>query len=106
MDRTLRFYVRREALIKDWNSRFDSVRKGTKSYLKAEFDFSENWKSADIYAVFNFANGKEEAVKLEDNVCNIPDIVAAQDSFDMYIFGINTGSGSEVKTNSVTIELL
>ena len=59
---------------------------GTKGYLKARFEFNDDWK--DCVKVASFVNGDEHAVKLdEDNTCLIPHEALTSSTFKVKVEG-------------------
>lgn len=70
--RILTFNVHGQKLEKDPTCDFDNIVAGSKNYLKAYFNLPEDWQNCVVAA--SFWRGKEEnAMILENNMCEIPD---------------------------------
>lgn len=73
---------------------------GTKGYLKAQFEFDDDWK--DCVKVVSFINGDEYAVKLdEDNACLIPHEALTSSTFKVKVEG-RRSDGYRIMTGSIT----
>ena len=73
---------------------------GTKGYLKAQFEFDDDWK--DCVKVASFINGNEHAVKLdENNTCLIPNEALTGSTFKVKVEGRRSDS-YRIMTGSIT----
>lgn len=69
--RLLDFKVDAQHISKDPNCDFSKIVAGTSNYLRARFTFSPEWQGCMKAASF-WRGGKEHAVILEDDECDIP----------------------------------
>ena len=77
-------------------------RKGSKDYLLLQFAFSSDWK--DLNKVCYLQKGDvSQPIDVVDNFVEVPEWFTEQDSFDVTLFGTN--SGQEVPTNVVALKL-
>lgn len=98
--RILRFIVEGQTIKKDPTANFEGIVKGTKGYLLAGFALSPEWIGCKIAASF-WKLGKEYAVPLKRNVCEIPDEALTWDNFSVSLTGIK--DGTILKTNEVIV---
>lgn len=73
---------------------------GSKGYLIAVFDFSDDWNGCTKFASF-FDGRKEYAVKLNSNRCGIPDEVCAKDKFKVQLTGVK--GNYKIITNKILV---
>lgn len=98
--RTLQFNVNGQKLSKDGD--FSEIVKGSKQYLKCQFDFSEDWHGYKLIAVF-VKDEKEAPVLIErDRTCLVPDEVTDDAFFKLWILGAK--GSSRITTNKILIE--
>ena len=85
--RILPFILNGQKLSK--NGDFSHIIRGTKGYLKCEFDFKGiDWIGYNRICVFNFKN-KEYAKKISsNNMCMIPDEITDEKYFKIKVVGI------------------
>ena len=77
-------------------------RKGSKDYLLLQFAFSSDWK--DLNKVCYLQKGDvSQPIDVVDNFVEVPEWFTEQDSFNVTLFGTN--SGQEVPTNVVALQL-
>jgi hypothetical protein len=69
--RLLNFNVDAQHISKDPNCDFTKIVAGTSNYLRAHFTFSPEWQDCKKAASF-WRSGKEYAVILKDDECDIP----------------------------------
>lgn len=69
--RVLTFNVNAQRLTKDSHCDFSGLVAGSRNYLKASFSFSPEWDDCVLVASF-WCHGKEHAVVIKDNMCDIP----------------------------------
>lgn len=86
--RVLKFVVNKQKLCLDSSCNFSGIVKGTKGYLKAEFNFSEEYDGLEKIAVFEKL-GEQYPVRIGGNVCTIPEEVLTYNVFKVCIIGIN-----------------
>lgn len=100
--RILEFIVNKQQLMQNPECDFSSIIAGTKDYLKAKFQFSEEWDGCRKAASF-WLNGCEYATLLDDNdECAIPSEVLTRKSFLVSL----TGKGDyKITTNKLKIRL-
>ena len=67
-------------------SGFSGLVRGTKGYLQATFECSEEWKGCKKAAVF-CADGEEYPVPIVDGKCDVPDEVAEKSNWKVKIIG-------------------
>lgn len=73
---------------------------GTKGYLKAQFEFDDDWN--DCVKVASFINGDEYAVKLdEDDACLIPNEALTSSTFKVKVEG-RRSDGYIIMTELIT----
>lgn len=73
---------------------------GSKGYLKAAFDLSDEWDGLRVAAQFFDARGNEFAVLLQDSQCMVPDAVTQDYFFKVSLIGVGP---YVLTTNKVTI---
>ena len=69
--RLLNFIVNGQHISKDPNCDFSKIVAGSSNYLKAHFTFSPEWHDCKKAASF-WRGGKEHAVLLKNDMCDIP----------------------------------
>lgn len=85
--RTLKFIVDKQIIKPDPNCDFTGLIPGTEGYLKAEFEFSPEWRNCVKVAQF-LCRGKEcEPQMLEDNQCIIPTEALIGRAFGVRVIG-------------------
>lgn len=75
--RTLKFIVDGQSIRPDPSCDFSNIVRGTKGYLQAEFQFSNEWK--DLFKVAEFrrySDGEVIPVAIVNNKCVIPDVTS------------------------------
>jgi hypothetical protein len=72
---------------------------GTKGYLKAQFEFDDDWK--DCIKVASFIGNGEHAVKLDNNSCIIPNEALTSSTFKVKVEG-RRSDGYRIITGSIT----
>ena len=77
-------------------------RKGSKEYLLLQFAFSSDWKDLDKVCYLQKGD-VSQPIDVVDNFVEVPEWFTEQDSFDVTLFGTN--SGQEVPTNVVALKL-
>ena len=77
-------------------------RKGSKEYLLLQFAFSSDWKDLDKICYLQKGD-VSQPIDVVDNFVEVPEWFTEQDSFDVTLFGKN--SGQEVPTNVVALKL-
>lgn len=99
--RTLQFNVSGQRLSKSGD--FSHIIKGTKGYLKCEFDFQDtDWYGRKVAVVFE-SKGKEYPVAVgTDKTCNVPDQVTSAKYFKMRLVGQK--DKTRIITNQVLVE--
>lgn len=98
--RVLKFIVNEQTIKKDPECNFDGIVKGSKGYLYANFQLSQEWKGYKI-AVSFWKLGKEFAIPLKSNVCKIPDKALTWSNFYVSLTGIK--NEATFKTNKVKV---
>lgn len=83
--RILNFKVDSQVLEQDGD--FSDIVSGTSGYLKARFNFSDEWAGCLMIASF-FNRGKEYACKLVNNECMIPDEALTDRYFKVQVVGV------------------
>jgi hypothetical protein len=87
--RTLNFIVEDLSIKKDPVCNFAGLVPGTRGYLKAKFNFDQNWSGCKKMAVFTLSNRTADIpVKLENDSCVIPEEVLAKRYFSVKIIGV------------------
>lgn len=83
--RTLDFVVQEQSLTRQGD--FSKIIKGSKGYLQCKFDFSQEWSTYQVAAIFTY---KEETrmVQVEDSMCQVPDEVTDSTYFTMRLLGV------------------
>lgn len=98
--RTLRFIVDGQSIKKDPSCDFKGLVPGTKGYLEASFQFSDEWKNCKKAAVFT-ALGQEHAVPVINGKCEIPEKALTWRVFSVKVAGIR--DGYRITTNKVEV---
>lgn len=88
--RTLMFVATAQKLLLDESCDFSGLVKGTKGYLRAEFQFSKEYVGCGKIAVFD-KFGEEYPVKLWNNSCMIPEEALTWNTFKVRIVGVKPG---------------
>jgi hypothetical protein len=87
--RTLDFVVDRQRLKKKEDCDFSMIVAGSQGYLKATFEFTEEWAGCAKAASFYDIYGVEYAVRLNpDNSCVIPAEVLTGEKFTVSVTGV------------------
>lgn len=86
--RLLDFKVDAQQISKDPNCDFTNIVAGTSNYLRARFTFSPEWQGCMKAASF-WRAGKEHAVILKDDECDIPPEVLTGITFGVTVKGRN-----------------
>lgn len=98
--RILKFMVDDQSIKKDSSCDFKGLVPGTKGYLEAHFQFSDEWKGCKRAAVFTVL-GKEHAVPLINGKCEIPEKALTWKIFSIKVVGIR--DGYRITTNKVEV---
>lgn len=98
--RTLKFIVDGQSIKKDPSCDFKGLVPGTKGYLEAHFQFSDEWKNCKKAAVFG-SLGQEYAVPLINGKCEIPEKALTWRLFSVKVAGIR--DGYRITTNKVEV---
>lgn len=85
--RTLDFLVDGQTLIRQGD--FSKIIKGSKGYLQCKFDFSNDWSTYQVAAIFEFKD-ITKMVQVEDSTCNVPDEVTDGGYFTIRLLGVKT----------------
>ena len=86
--RLLSFNINAQRIEKDPKCDFTCLVAGTRNYLKAYFTFSSEWQDCEKVAVF-WRGNDEYAVRLENNMCYIPNEVLMGATFKVSVIGQN-----------------
>lgn len=101
--RILEFNVEKQRLMRKRDCDFSGLVAGSIGYLKAKFNFSEEWDGCVKIAKFETAERKEHPVKLnEDNTCDIPAEVLTGNQF--YVSVLGGKSGYKISTNDIRVK--
>ena len=92
--RVLKFKVDKQRLKKGGD--FSHIIAGSKGYLRASFDFSEDWGECKKVAAFYDSKMNEHAVAIINGECSVPDEVT--DSNKFYVRVVGSGEDYRVKT--------
>lgn len=98
--RILKFIVENQKIKQDPSCDFKGLVPGTKGYLEAHFQFSDEWKGCKKAAVFT-ALGKEHAVPLVNGKCEISEKALTRRVFSVKVAGIR--DGYRITTNKVEV---
>ena len=98
--RVLKFNVNAQHIERDPNCGFSNIVAGTSGYLRAHFTFSSEWDNSVKVARF-WRGGKEYAVRLRDNECEIPSEVLTGVTFGVSVIGQR--DSYRITTNRVLI---
>lgn len=79
---------------------FSNLVSGTSGYLKAKFNFSEEWIDCTI-AVSFYSRGQEYAVILKDGSCEIPEEATARKVFYVRVTGVK--KNYKITTNKICV---
>lgn len=88
MKRILKFIVDGQTIKKDPTCDFSGIYRGTAGYLQAQFSFSEEWRGCKKAASFYRHLGKEHAVLLVNNQCEIPAEALTGSEWSVSVTGI------------------
>ncbi len=99
--RTLKFRVTGQRIEKDPACDFSGLVAGTNGYLRAEFMFSAEWNGCRKAASF-WQLGKEHAVVLENNACEIPAEALTWSCFEASVTGVR--KGYKITTGKVRVD--
>lgn len=101
--RILRFLVDGQKIDKNPECDFTNLIPGTKGYIQAEFEFSEEWDRCEKVAQFSSGNIEYEPQIINNqNYCKIPEAVLARPSFMVKVYGAKSGEYTIV-TNKIAI---
>lgn len=102
--RTLRFIVKDQIIEQDPSCDFSNLVPGTSGYLRAEFEFSPEWKGTVKAASFYSALGKEYDAKIlkDGKSCVIPEEALKRRVFKIQIVG-RKEDGLKLTTNKVAV---
>ena len=98
--RLLNFNVNAQQIVKDPLCDFTGIVAGTRNYLKAYFTFSSEWQGCIKVASF-WRGSKEYAVKIENNMCDIPYEALTGSTFQLSVTGQN--ENYRITTNRILI---
>lgn len=84
--RVLEFTAAGQKLAKANGCDFTGIVAGTQGYLYASFSFSKDWAGCKKVAVFS-CNGKEYAVPVLYNICEIPAEALTGSAVQVYVIG-------------------
>lgn len=84
--RLLEFNVNAQQIEKAQNCDFTNIVAGTTGYLRAHFTFSSEWDNCIKVARF-WRGGKEHAVCLRDDECDVPAEVLSGVTFGVSVLG-------------------
>ena len=96
--RNLDFIVDGQKLARDPLCDFTGIAAGSKGYLFARFRFSKEWSGCKKAAVFT-CKGKDYAVGLKDNMCEIPAEALTGSAVQVRVVGRR--GGEEIPTTVV-----
>lgn len=101
--RKLKFNVEGQKLKKHPNCNFENIETGTKNYLTAEFNFSNDWNGFVKVASFCSVLGKEysPAILKDGKSCIIPEEVLNKRKFGIQIVGKK--EDIIIKTNKIFV---
>lgn len=85
--RTLDFLVDGQTLIRQGD--FSKIVKGSKGYLQCKFDFSEDWSTYQVAAIFEYKE-TTKLVQVENSICDVPDEVTDGGYFTLRLLGVKT----------------
>lgn len=88
--RILEFEVNKQTIRKKPDCDFSGLVAGTRGYLRAKFTFSADWDGCRKAASF-WRGGKEYAVLLDQNACEIPAEVLTGGVFEVSVTGRKRG---------------
>lgn len=98
--RTLKFIVAGQQIRPDPACDFSGLVAGTEGYLKAQFDFNEDWARCKKAASF-WCLGKEYAAPVINNECVIPPEALTWNTLKVSVTGIRPGY--KITTNQTEI---
>lgn len=100
--RTLKFNVDRQIISKDPECDFSGLVSGTSKYLKAAFDFSEEWDGCRKAAVFSNIINEKIAVPIINNSCEIPSDILIFKKFRVSVVGAKD-DGYYITSNKIEV---
>lgn len=83
--RTLDFIVQEQSLIRQGD--FSKIIKGSKGYLQCKFDFSQEWTTYQVAAIFEYRD-TTRLVQVTDSMCDVPDEVTDGLYFTLRLLGV------------------
>lgn len=99
--RTLKFIVTSQYIKKNSKCDFSDIVAGSVGYLKAAFEFSEDWDNCIKVASF-WLEGEEHAARLDENgECEIPPEALVGELFSVSVTGAK--SNYKIKTNKTKV---
>ena len=100
--RILEFNVDRQRLMRKRDCDFTGLVAGSIGYLKAKFNFSEEWDNCAKVACFEDADGNPYPIEIgKDGVCNIPAEAVTGERF--YVSVIGGRRGYKLSTNEIKV---
>lgn len=102
--RTLKFRINRQIITQDPTCDFDDMVPGTEGYLKAEFEFSEEWDNL-IKVVAFYRSGKECEPKIlkDGKSCIIPSEALINRKFSISVIGRSIDKKIKLTTNKIDV---
>lgn len=100
--RTLKFRITGQKIEKDPSYDFSGLVAGTKGYLRAEFQFDQEWTGCRKAAVF-MRLGKGYSVPIINGACEIPEEALTYKYWDLRVVG-EKASGYRITTGKVKVE--
>ena len=98
--RLLTFKITRQHLVK--NGDFSHIIAGSKGYLQAVFEFSEDWDDCLKVAQFYTRDDREYSVPIIDDACEVPDEVTESTIFRLRVLG-KRGNDYRLQSNMTSI---
>lgn len=106
--RTLEFDVIKQRLRKNPNCDFSGLVAGSVGYLKAKFNFSQEWDGCRKAArfVYKGQSGTYETGALlnRDNTCVIPSDILAKGEFYVSVKGVKDGGNYQIESSEIRIK--
>lgn len=99
--RTLRFSARGQSLAKLYGCK--GIVAGSRGYLRARFRLSADYDGCFVAAAFATPDGREYAVPLTGDTCDVPDEVAAGQQWAVRLVAVRR-DGFRLETNAVEIQ--
>lgn len=97
--RTLKFRITGQNIKPDGD--FTGIVRGSKGFLKAKFDFSNEWQGCKKAASF-WKYGREYAVPIIGSECDIPEEALTGICFGVSVTGV--GNGFRITTNKCSVK--